>query len=191
LVLPLLGSSLSVRFAFCERSSPFALSVMGFTGGGFLAIVLNPKGVELLEAALEFGGCFALNIGVATGSVSLMAGIYFKMQGDSCLLEGYVRLNGRVSVLGIVRVSVEFYLSLSYDSGTGCAFGTARVTVEIEVLFFSASVSMTVQKQFAGGASANAALTAGNAGFREAEPALFTQAMSEGDWKNRYCAAFA
>lgn len=189
--LPLLGDSLRVRFAFCERSSPFRLSVMGFAGGGFMAITLSPNGVEILEASLEFGGSYVLDIGVATGGVSLMAGIYFKMTGDDCLLEGYIRLNGRVSVLGIVRVSVEFYLSLSYDTATGSAVGTARVTVEIEVLFFSMSVSMTVQRKIAGSGGSAELMASNEEALALAQDARFTKSMSEQQWKERYCAAFA
>jgi|GEM_PF-1573350 len=189
--LPLLGDSLRVRFAFCERSSPFRLSVMGFAGGGFMSIVLSPTGIELLEASFEFGGSLALDIGVASGGVSVMAGIYFKMAGDDCLLEGFIRMNGRLSVLGIVRVSVEFYLALSYESSTGSAVGTARVTVEIEVLFFSASVSMTVQRRIAGSSGSAELMASNENALALALDARFTKTMSEQQWKDRYCEAFA
>ncbi len=189
--LPLLGDSLRVRFAFCERSSPFRLSVMGFAGGGFMSITLSPSGIEILEASFEFGGSLALDIGVASGGVSVMAGIYFKMTGNDCFLEGYIRLNGRLSVLGIIRISVEFYLSLSYDSASGNAVGTARVTVEIEILFFSMSVSLTVQRKIAGGGGSAELMASNEEAFALAQDARFTKSMTEQQWKDRYCAAFA
>jgi hypothetical protein len=53
-------------------------------------------------------------------------------------------------VLGIVTVSIEFYLGLTYDFGSGKAWGEARVTVEIEVLLFSGSVTVRMRRQFKG-----------------------------------------
>jgi hypothetical protein len=50
--------------------------------------------------------------------------------------------------LGIISVSLEFMLSFTYDSGTGKASGRATLTVEIEILFFSISVELTVERSF-------------------------------------------
>ena len=79
--------------------------------------------MRMLEAAFEFGATAALDIGVASGEVHIMAGIYFKMekqtgrrQGEQMVasLTGYLRCGGSLCVLGIVRISVEFYLSFTY-----------------------------------------------------------------------------
>lgn len=195
--LPLIGSALRVRFAFCERESPFRLTVMGIGGGGFMGIELGPEDVELLEASFEFGAAIALDIGVASGSVSLMAGIYYKLEQKKSTLTGYVRLVGKVSVLGIVRISIEFYLELTYEFDTDRCFGTATVTVEIEVLFFSFDVSMTVQKQFAGGKSGSepqplyASLDPEALPQASASQMTFTQAVSKSEWETIYTGAFA
>ena len=193
--LPLIGSALRVRFAFCERESPFRLTVMGIGGGGFMGIELGPEDVELLEASLEFGAAIALDIGVASGSVSLMAGIYYKLEAKKSTLSGYVRLVGKVSVLGIVRISIEFYLELTYEFDTHRCFGTASVTVEIEVLFFSFSVSMTVQKEFAGGDSSPdplyASIDPAGLPMETASSMTFTQAVTKTDWETTYIGAFA
>ena len=146
--LPFIGNPASLRFAFCERHNPFLLTVSAIGGGGFFGIELNLKGVQRLEFALEFGGNIAFDIGVASGGVMIMAGIYYEKNGDAVKLTGYVRVAGAVEVLGLVCISVEFFLGLEYDVDAKRAWGVATLTIEIEVLFFSKDVSMTVRREF-------------------------------------------
>ena len=157
LTLPFTGAPVRFRFNFCERENPFTLTVSVFGGGGFFAIAVGLDGVEMMEASLEFGGAFAFDIGVASGGVHIMAGVYFKWENDACELTGYLRLGGSVEVLGIITISVEFYMALTYATG-GKVVGEATLTVEVEVLFFSTSVSMSVRREFAGGGGSSAAL---------------------------------
>ena len=85
-----------------------------------------------------------------------MAGIYFSLQRKdpgtdlTAILSGYLRMGGSLEVLGIIKVSVEFNLSFTYDSDTEKASGRATLTVEVEVLCFSASVELTVERAFGG-----------------------------------------
>jgi hypothetical protein len=132
-------------------------------------------GVEVIEASIEFGGAVAVNLGVASGGVYVMAGIYFKLvlkgKGQS-ELTGYVRAGGSLMVLGIITITMEFYLGLSYSDGK--AWGEVRVTVKVEVVCFSVSVSVTMRKTFAG--------SSGDPPFR--------QLMPPSRWA-AYCAKFA
>jgi hypothetical protein len=152
LSLPFTGDPLRFRFHFCTREHPFCLSVYCLGGGGFFGIELGLDGVEMIEASLEFGAELSIDLGVASGSVSIKAGIYFKLEktptGDHCQLTGYVRMNGELEVLGIITVSVEFYLALTYATPPSKAWGEATLTVKVEILFFSTSVSMSVRKEF-------------------------------------------
>ena len=173
--LPFNGDPFRVRFALSERQSPFLISVSLFTGGGFFALSLGLDGVECLEVSLEFGGSFSLDIGVASGGVYILAGIYFKQEDNVALLVGYVRAGGSLEVLGLINISVEFYLGLAYDGATGKAWGEASMTVEIEILFFSTDVTLTVRREFAGSA---------------ADPTL-ADTMDADTWDNNYIAAFA
>ncbi len=152
LSLPFTGEPMRLRFNVSERQSPFIVSVAPFGGGGFFALAVGMDGVETLEASIEFGGCVAIDLGVASGGISLMAGIYLRIEitTDHSELTGYVRANGSLQVLGLITVSLEFYLGLSYDFGHGKAWGECRVSVKVEVLLFSASVTVTMRKQFAG-----------------------------------------
>ena len=146
--LPFTGAPLSTRLLFCERENPFTLTVAIFGGGGFLGLIATPKGIAV-EAALEFGGSLALNLGVASGSVYAMAGIYYSNAGDEVTLAAYFRLGGAVEVLGLICISVEFYMELVYQTG-GTLYGDASVKVKVEVMFFSKTVTLHTSKTFAG-----------------------------------------
>ncbi len=154
--LPFLDGRPTFDFNVSEREHPFLLSVSFFGGTGFFRLQLDTLGMKELEAALEFGATAALDIGVASGEVHIMAGIYFSLQRKedtlefSATLTGYLRLGGSLNVLGIIYISVEFNLSFTYDSGRDKAYGRATLTVEVEVLFFSASVELTVERAFGG-----------------------------------------
>ena len=108
-----------------------------------------------------------------------MAGFYFKLERtpDRIELTAYLRMNGYLSVLGLINISVEFYLELSYkefEGGKSKLTGRATVTVKVEVLFFSTSVSMTVERKFSG----------------SADDPTFTDMLEPGDWFE-YGEAFA
>jgi hypothetical protein len=182
LKIPFVGDSLEVQFLFCTREDPFRLIVSLFGGGGFFGVTMTPAGVKTLEAAFEFGAAVSLDFGVASGSLSVMAGIYFKMEmgpPENAALSGYFRARGEVDVLGIISASIELYLELTYEFPTGKATGRATLTIEIEVLFFSGSVEISCEKKFAGS---------------NGDP-TFEQTMAVGPPGNRpwdaYCQAFA
>lgn len=207
LSIPFDGGPARARFAFCSREHPFTLTVSLFGGGGFFALALGTDGFELVEASIEFGGAVAFNLGVASGSVSVMAGIYFKLERkpevpasgstpavpehDAVTLTGYVRANGSLNVLGLITISAEFYLALSYtnDGGQNVVEGEASLTVEIDILFFSKSVTLTVHKSFAGPGSSSPAARSAAALPAGGSPSFGDQ-MSQDDW-NTYCDAFA
>ena len=156
--LPFTGDPARLRLAFSERAHPCVLTVSLFGGGAFLGLSGGTDGIEVIEGALEFGGSFALNIVVASGGVTAMAGIYFKYDAtqvhDPLTLSGYFRVSGEVSVLGLISVSVDLMLSLTYepdsDAAGGTVSGDASLTVKVDILFFSKSVSLHVHRSFGG-----------------------------------------
>jgi hypothetical protein len=151
--LPYLDGKPAVEFAFASRGRPFLVTVEIFGGGGFVHVVLDADGIRMVEGAIEFGGNFSFDIGVASGGVHAMAGIYFKLQGSSSDLTGFVDIGGEVSVLGIISISLDLNLSLSWQhSPSGDVIqGRATMSVSVHVLFFSASVSISVEKSFSAG----------------------------------------
>jgi hypothetical protein len=157
--------------------------VMMFGGGGFVGLQASPKGLVLVEGALEFGARVSLDFGVASGSIEAMGGVYYRHEDNKFTLTGYFRLRGEVELLGIASVSLTCELSLTYrDKGGGKdeMYGQAKVTLEVEVAFIEYSASFTVERHFAG--------SAGDPSMRDALdiPASgYSKAWSD------YCLAFA
>jgi len=174
--LPYLDGKPAFEFAFASRSKPFLITVECLGGGGFVHLIVDADGVQMVEGALEFGGEFSIDLGVASGGVHIMAGIYFKLSGTDSDLTGFVDVGGEVSVLGIISVSLDLNLSLSYEVQGSKKFvdGKATMTVAVHVLFFSASVSITMEKKFKA--------DSGDPGIDEV--------LKLPDWQN-YCAAYA
>ncbi|MFT3880795.1 MAG: hypothetical protein QM703_14180 [Gemmatales bacterium] len=93
-----------------------------------------------------------------------MAGVYFRITETSTNLSGYLRAGGCLQVLGLIHASVEFMLMVTYreaveDDREGDPeyvykitelYGTATLTVSIELLFFSIDVAITMEKHIAG-----------------------------------------
>ncbi|MGJ4844132.1 hypothetical protein [Leifsonia sp. Le1] len=176
--VPFLGKSVTVGFNFCTRERPFTLAVVFLGGGGWFGMRIGPKKLEILEIGLEAGACLAVDLGVASGSISAMIGIYIRLEADAGSLTGYFRLRGEVDVLGLISASIELYMELVYQFNTGKMIGRATITVQVKVLFFSASVQISAERQFAG--------SNGDPSFREVmcEPDGTSPAWSD------YCEAF-
>jgi hypothetical protein len=203
--LPFDGSPARFRFSFSKREDPFALSVAIFGGTGFFGLAIGTDGVEKIEAAFEFGAMCSINLGVASGSVHLVAGIYFAYgtndKGkETCTLSGYVKLGGSLSILGIITLSLEFDLSLTYQGpDPSIVTGEATMSVSVSILFFSFSVSVTARKQFGGGQNGTTSLTGHAHGSVKASPkalpappppTFLDQLPQQSDWTS-YCNAFA
>ncbi len=187
--LPFTGAPLTIGFNFCTRENPFLLTVSLYGGGGFFRMVTTLKGLQYIEAAFEFGAAVSLNVGVASGGVSVMGGFYFKIlltekiiNGVSediveTTLTGYLRINGNLSILGLITVSLEFYLAFTavfVGDKVEKLEGIATLKVKVEVLFFSKTVSVTVRRELKGA---------------DADP-KFAEMIEEDDWQE-YCLAFA
>ncbi len=175
--LPFDAKPVEVRFNFCERQRPFSLTVSLLGGGGFFAIGIGTEGVREIEAALEFGAALSIDLGVASGSVEVKAGVYFHWMTKSVELAGYVRLHGELSVLGLISASLTFNLQLAYlkETNHSVVWGEATLTVEVEVLFFSASVSVKCRREFGGS---------------DADPNFIALIPDQATWA-AYCGAFA
>ena len=186
LVIPFTGSDpMRLRFNFSEQHNPFQVAAYGVTGGAFLALHVGLDGIERVEASVELGGSLALNLGVASGAVFLMIGIHMTMEGkkNEVTLGGYVRTGGALSVLGLITVSVEFYMELAYLFASNMMRGEASLTVKVKVLFFSKKVTLTVVREL-GAPNSSAKLLRPTVNMETAHLA------DESAWE-RYCDAFA
>jgi len=153
LELPYLDGKPGIEFGFASRAAPFLLTIECLGGGGFIHVLLTADGIQMVEGSLEFGGEFSIDLGVASGGVHIMAGIYFQLAGTSTTLTGFVDIGGEVSVLGIISVSIDLNLSLSWihTSQGNKIQGRATLTISVSVLFFSISVSVSVERSFGSG----------------------------------------
>jgi hypothetical protein len=189
LSVPFIGESLEFRFFFSTRDDPFRLSVALFAGGGFFAITIAPSGLKMIEASFEFGAAVEMSFVVASGSLSVMAGIYFRLEIEggtqSVQLTGFFRARGEVDVLGLISACIELYLELSYRAvgDSAKAVGKASISVEVSVCFLSFSVSVSCEKQFAG--------SSGDPTFVDAMGAYTDALGAARDPWSEYCAAFA
>jgi hypothetical protein len=185
------GKPITFEFDFCQEYQPFLLTVSLFGGGGYFGLTLTPAGIQRMAAEFEFGGSFSLNLGVASGGVHLMAGLEYTHANGNTDLTGYLRCGGALEVLAIITVSVEFKMGLKYVSDGNKVWGRATLTVEVKIAFFSQSVDLTVERQFAGGGAQNAALYGAGAPYPVGPaPVHFADEMSAVDWQ-LYCEAFA
>ena len=185
------GKPVTFKFDFCEEHQPFLLTVSMFGGGGYFGLTATPAGIQRMTAEFEFGGSFSLNLGVASGGVYVMAGLNYTHENGNTELTGYLRCGGALEVLAIITVSVEFKMQLKYVSAGNKVWGRATLTVEVKVLFFSKSVDLTVERQFAGSHTQNAALFGDGAPYPLGPTAVhFADEMSAVDWQV-YCEAFA
>ncbi len=206
LVIPFTGNPARVRFNFCEKEQPFLLTVFALGGGGYFAIEVGLDGVERLEAALEFGASMSLDFKVATGKVKIVGGIYFEMEKvgqpeETVALTSYIRINGSLKVLGLITVSVEFYLGMKFQKPPNELYGQAKLTIKVEVLFFSASVEVSVERRIAGGdgGDSSQSLSAARADFSPVRLGSlqasetggnFEDLMNQEEW-SEYTKAFA
>lgn len=172
------GKPAMIGFGLSERSNPFTVSVAPFGGTGFFALQLRTDGHVLVEACIEFGGIFSINLlGIVKGGVYLLAGVYLMIQSDGPpAISAHLRLGGYVDVLGLVSVSIEFYLALEYRNNE--LAGLARLTIGVRVLFFSETFSFEVRKRIA------------HLGATPRELSDFSGVVDAAQWRN-YCKAFA
>ncbi|MCT0208260.1 hypothetical protein [Synechococcus sp. CS-1332] len=180
--LPFDNRPVSVRFNFAERQRPFSLTVSLLGGGGFFAIAVGAKGVQEIEAALEFGAAIALSLVVASGMVEIKAGVYFSWKDDGAspkrvVLAGYVRIHGELTIVAIFSASLTFNLQLAYEKqgDQSIVYGEAELIVEVEVLFLSFDVAVRCRREFGGGT---------------ADPKFLDLIPDQPSW-DLYCGAFA
>ena len=178
--VPFLGDAVTIGFHFCTKDSPFRLTVMCIGGGGWVTLRASPKRMVLLDVGLEASAELAIDLGVASGSVSIAVGVYLQLTDDDGKLTGYFRIRGQVDVLGLVSASITLELSLSYDFHHGKAVGRATIAVEVHVLFFSASVEVTCERRLAG--------SSGDPVLRDIMP---PDSGGGSDAWTAYCGAFA
>ncbi|MER7766887.1 hypothetical protein [Kitasatospora sp. NPDC096140] len=197
--LSLTNRPIAVDFAFGTREKPFLVTVSGFGGGGYLELGIGAggpdSGLQRLTGGIEFGAAVTMDFAIASAEVHVFGGVVFAKNGRDTEITGYLRIGGSVSVLGLISVSIELTLSLTYDTDTNVLSGSARLVITVDLTFFSKTVTLECHKSFGG--SSHLAAPAAHAGPALAagpdpssvEAALGPQGPSF-PWQT-YCQAFA
>ncbi|MEV7099722.1 hypothetical protein AB0M80_43590 [Amycolatopsis sp. NPDC051045] len=134
----------TIGLAFASREDPFNVSILALGGGGYVDILLDSDGLRRLEIALEFGASLEVDFFVAIGEVHAMGGIRV-VEDNGLSFAGYLRLGGMVEVLGLVSVSIELVVTLTYEDTEdhpNSMVGRATLVLEIDLLLFSDSVEL-------------------------------------------------
>jgi hypothetical protein len=163
MVAPFDGSRpLTVTLGFSTRANPFQLGVLVFGGGGYIDVSLDHNGLQRLEVALEFGAFVAVDFLIASGEVHALGAVRLALEADrSVAVTGYLRLGGRVEVLGLLSVSIELRIELAYQSSRKALVGRARLVIEVDLTLWSDRVTIdSGEWVLAGGAAGGAAHSA-------------------------------
>ena len=153
LEIPFLNAPALATFSFASQAHQFLVTVDMFGGGGYVTLVLGLTSVQTVSISIQFEGNFALDIYVASGSLSVAAGVsYLYQKGKGVTLVGFVHITGEVEVLGIISVTAELDMELTFVEGptSSSISGTASLTISVHIIFFTVSVGFTITKQFSG-----------------------------------------
>jgi hypothetical protein len=144
------GVPMRFDFGLNNPSDMFLVTAGIFGGRGCFMIGVEPKrGVVMILLVIEFGAVLYLNIGIAEGIVYLFAGIYIKKEYDNIEFRGYLTCGGALSILGIITISVTFYLGLR--GGGTYLEGYCTLSIEIKICaFITISVGLSVYKRIYG-----------------------------------------
>jgi hypothetical protein len=141
-VVPLDGQPVTVEMGFASRAHPFLVSVLLFGGGGYVDLLISGGTVTRFEASLDFGAATSIGLGVATAEVHVLGGIRYVMTGSTARLDGYLRIGGGVEILGLISVSVELVVTLTYQEQGNALTGRATLVVTVDLTFYSDSVTL-------------------------------------------------
>jgi hypothetical protein len=150
-ILSLSTDPVEFHFHYAGPDNPFDLAVDLLGGGGYFLVDASDLLNTAITLSAQAGASVSLDLGVASGSVSIMLGAFFQSSstsGQGPLLGGYVRADGQLNILDLITLHVSFYLGVTYAPEAGILWGECTVTVEVSVLFFHQSVSLSLRKQF-------------------------------------------
>jgi hypothetical protein len=191
---------LGLRLEFATREHPFLVSISFIGGGGYFIADVGSDGVHQIEGSLDLGANLSVDLAIVSAEVHALAGFYFGMSATNTTFSAFLRIGGSVDLLGLVSVSIELYLALTYSTDDSEISGQASLTLGIHVLFTSKSVTLSMEKSFpvpgSGGPVAHTVSAhavpalAASSPADTASPASFGQLISPADW-DQYLGAFA
>ncbi|HEY2514026.1 MAG TPA: hypothetical protein VGI39_24335, partial [Polyangiaceae bacterium] len=148
---------LTFKISFCDKDHPFLITVGGLGGGGYFVATLSAKGIESLEISLSVGAQVAFSVlGLAQGSLSILVNIAFTVKNTDAgapnskdvLLTASLRLHGELDVMGIVSVSIDVTLLMSYDFTSRTLVAEGKITIDVSLLVFSVHKDIDFRRTF-------------------------------------------
>jgi hypothetical protein len=141
--VPFAQGPVRVVVAFASREQPFSLTVSGFGGGGYAAVEIVGDDPPKLELSMEFGAMIALDFVVAQAEVHALGGVRFVRRADGATaLEAFIRIGGSVRLLGLVTVSVDLRVNLTFSDPPPRLTGRASLVIELDLTLYSESVTV-------------------------------------------------
>lgn len=154
---------LAFWFSFASQSSPFTLAVAFLAGRGYFLFEVNTKGLQRIEASLEFGAYAEIAFGsVARGYLYVMGGVFYSSKktphtepaldenGNQLVdengnplttvvdqlqieVEIYVRFGGALSALGFITISIDVHLGLKVVKRASQTYAEGSATLSYSV----------------------------------------------------------
>lgn len=148
---------IEATFGINKPDDKFVVAAGIFGGRGHFVLTTTPNYLKLIDCAIEFGGYFGLNLGIAKGEAYLMAGIRYVYErtpeGYTIMrFYAYVTCGGSLTVYGFITVSVCFIVCLTYEDydGLSSLYGTASLSISVKIGFFEKSFTLTFTKRMMG-----------------------------------------
>jgi hypothetical protein len=142
--VPFAEKPVTVVVAFASREQPFALTVSGFGGGGYAAVEIAGTTPAKLELSLEFGAMLAVDFVIAKAEVHALGGARFVHDAGNgtTALEAFIRIGGSVRLLGLITVSVELRVTLTFADPPPKLTGRASLVIELDLTLYSETVTV-------------------------------------------------
>jgi hypothetical protein len=159
------SSGITFTFGFCSIDNPFVVTVSMLGGGGFFTMTMGMDGLEGVALGIQVEAQLAIDLVIASGSISIEVGIflvYWKNASSATdpvtgnpevagwLIGGYLRLRGELDVCGIITISVELYLQITYSPSTGKCIASGFIAIDVSLFCFSISANVPFSRQFSG-----------------------------------------
>ena len=151
--IPFLGDPVLVTFGIGSRDKPVAVTYMALGGGFWVTLLLTANGVKGFELGIEVRASLEASIGPFKAYAEIAVGIIIAIDesnGGECVLTGYFRAKAGVDLV-VVSVKIQIEMSLTYIPAQEKAIGKVSVLIEVEIVFFSISVSVEYERKFGGG----------------------------------------
>ena len=206
-------TGVSFEFDFCTMDNPFVVTVCMLGGGGFFGMSMDMTGLTRVQFGIEVSAQLAFDVTIASGSISIEVGIFMVYTkyaeandpltqqaepANSWVFGGYLRLRGELDICGIISISVELYLQITYTAtgaNAGKCVASGYIAVDVHLLFFSLDAQIPFQRTFAGsnGDPTFVQMMAAGGAVSEFDPTMNPANANSDQWDPfaEYCMAYA